>query len=133
METRRFFKNAARGAARGATRSARYVIEGEARHRLTPIRIRWGGRTAQVQSATGKQIDRLAEQIRWLGSRLERPEETHLLARRLEETADYIRFRPASRMFSDAGGFMRRHPSIPIALGLLGFLVGYRMLSNRRR
>lgn len=132
METRRFLKNAALGAARGATRSARYVLEGEARHRMAPIRLRWGGRTATVQSVTGRQIDRLAEQIRWLGRRLERPEEAHLLARRLEETADYIRFRPAAKMFSDAGGLMRRYPSIPIALGVLGLFVGYRMLCRRR-
>ena len=132
MQTRQLLKHAAWGAARGATRSARYVLEGEARHRFGPVRNRWSGRTEKFQSVTGRQIDRLAEQIRWLGGRLERPEEAHLLARRLEETADYIRFRPASKMVSDAGGLMRRHPYVPVALGALGFFIGYRMLSNRR-
>lgn len=118
---------------RGMGRGARRIVEGEARERLKPVRDRLADSAERVQSSTGRKIDRLAGQIWKLGHRLDRPGEARLIARRLEETADYLRFRPAGHLVHDAASALRRRPLLPVAGALVAGLVAFSLLWNHRK
>lgn len=80
-----------------------------------------------------EQIVGVASQIRQLGSRLDRGDEAHRVARRLEQTADYLRYRPAPDVAGDAWDAVKRSPSIWIGGGLMAGLMVYFVVRGRRR
>ncbi len=116
----------------GAARGAGHILGGEARQRLAPLKDKLRDGSAEIQSKAGRQIIRLAEKIRHIGARLEREHEAQAVARKLEETADYVRFRPAEGIARDAAQAIRRNHLIPIAVGLLGAVVAYKLVASRR-
>ena len=87
----------------------------------------------QFKVQASEQIVSLASQIRQLGSRLERSDEAHRVARRLEQTADYLRYRPAPDVAGDAWDAVKRSPTIWIGGGLLAGLMVYFVARGRRR
>lgn len=115
-----------------STRKARNMFSGKAHH-LPSISDRISNSTEVVQSFSGKKIDRLAGQIRHLGRRLDRQEEIDFLARRLEETADYLRFRPLNHMARDVFRAAKKNYWIPVVGSALAGFAVYRMLSSRHR
>jgi hypothetical protein len=87
----------------------------------------------QFKVQASEQIVGLASQIRQLGSRLERSDEAHHVARRLEQTADYLRYRPAPDVAGDAWGVIKRSPTIWVGGGLMAGLMVYLVVRGRRR
>lgn len=87
----------------------------------------------QFKVQASEQIVGLASQIRQLGSRLERSDEAHQVARRLEQTADYLRYRPAPHVAGDAWDVIRRSPTIWVGGGLMAGLMVYFVVRGRRR
>lgn len=124
MEAKKAFQGAARGVG--------HILSAEAREKLGPLREQLLDGTAQVQSKAGRRIMQLADSIRDLGTRLERENEARAVARKLEETADYLRFRSADGIARDAAQVIRRNHVIPIAVGLLGAVVAYKLVASRR-
>lgn len=87
----------------------------------------------QFKVQASEQIVGLASQIRQLGSRLERSDEAHHVARRLEQTADYLRYRPAPEVAGDAWDVIKRSPTIWVGGGLMAGLMVYFVVRGRRR
>lgn len=87
----------------------------------------------QFKAQASEQIAGLASQIRQLGSRFDRADEAHRVARRLEQTADYLRYRPAPDVAGDAWDAVKRSPTIWIGGGLMAGLMVYFMVRGRRR
>ncbi len=87
----------------------------------------------QFKVQASEQIVGLASQIRQLGSRLERSDEAHHVARRLEQTADYLRYRPAPDVAGDAWDVIKRSPTIWVGGGLMAGLMVYLVVRGRRR
>lgn len=125
--------SAAVGAAQFAARSAGHVVEGEARRKLKPAGTRLMNRTQTVQTRAARRIDRLAHSVRRMGGRLDRPEEAQSLARRLEETADYLRFRPSEYVAKDTIAVIRRSHIVPITGAVLAGFLAYKWISSRNR
>jgi hypothetical protein len=87
----------------------------------------------QFMVQASEQIVGLASQIRQLGSRFDRNDEAHRVARRLEQTADYLRYRPAPDVAGDAWDVIKRSPTIWVGGGLMAGLMVYFMVRGRRR
>lgn len=125
-------KEAAQRTVQFGARSAGHIVEGEARRKFGPARKRLLENSERTQSRAARRITRLAEEIRRFGERIQHTGEAHILARRLEETADYLRFRPADRVARDAVSVIRRSKLLPIAGALLGGAIAYRILTRNR-
>jgi len=121
----------AKRAIQGAARGVGHILSGEAREKLGPLREQLLNGTAHVQSKAGRRIMQLADSIRDLGSRLERDHEARAVARRLEETADYLRFRSADGIARDAAQAIRSTHVIPIAVALVGAAIAYKLVASR--
>ena len=76
-------------------------------------------------------MEALADQIRELGGRFDRHTEAHSLARRIERSSDYLRYRPTSQIAGDAWDTVRSSPVVWIGGGLLAGLLAYRLISRR--
>ncbi len=87
--------------------------------------------TEDFRREAAAKMEALAEQIRELGGRFDRHTEAHHLARRLERSSDYLRYRPTSRIAGDAWDTVRRSPVVWVGGGLLAGLVVYRLMSRR--
>lgn len=89
----------------------------------------------QLKEETAHKVERVAEQVRELGEQLGRQSDAHAIARRLERTADYLRFRPSADVASDAWRAVTRSRTVWVAGGVLGALAAYgiyRAASNHR-
>jgi hypothetical protein len=82
----------------------------------------------QFKVESAERIEDLADHVRQLGRRLDRRDEAHALARRLERTADYLRYRPAGDVAADAFRAVTRSPLAWTAAGLLGSILLYRVI-----
>lgn len=125
-------KEAARTAASFAARGAGHIAEGEMRRKLGPTRDRMTARTEALQSRASRRIDHMASRIRRLGQKVERTDEAHLLARRLEETADYLRYRPSDLVARDAMSAARENRVLLIAGAAVGAFLTYRLVRRYR-
>lgn len=76
-------------------------------------------------------IESLADQIKDLGRQFERSEEAAGVARRLEKTADYIRYRPAAEVAGDTWAVVKRYRLLWITGGLLGGIIIARLAQKR--
>jgi hypothetical protein len=89
----------------------------------------------QLKEETARKVERVAEQVRELGEQLGRQSDAHVIARRLERTADYLRYRPSADVASDAWRAVTRSRAVWVAGGVLGALAAYgiyRAASNHR-
>ena len=89
--------------------------------------------TEAFKGETAAKLENLASQVRELGQKYERSGEANHLARRLEKTADYIRFRSSERVVSDAWEAARRHRLLWWTGGLLAGVIVYRLVSQKVR
>lgn len=80
------------------------------------------------KSETGRRIEGLAAQIRSLGKELESPIEAGRLARELERTADYVRYRRSSDIVADTWRFVSRSRGVWIAGGIAAGLLVYTLI-----
>lgn len=88
--------------------------------------------TDGLKSETGRRIESLAAQIRSLGKDVESPLEAGRLARELERTADYVRYRRSSDIAADTWRFVRSSRGVWVAGGIAAGILGY-LLTRRAR
>lgn len=88
----------------------RAMAEGLKARQVRKYRKELEDSTAGVKSRTGWRIMDLAERLRGLSLELDDPRRANRVARKLEETADYVRFRPTPRMAHDAIHSLNRKP-----------------------
>ncbi len=106
---------------------ARGVVREEARN----FRVRARRSADGFKSEAALKVEGLAGQIRELGRRFDRQQEAHTIARRVERSADYLRFRPTSEVAGDAWRAVRSSPAVWVAGGLLAGFVLYRVARPR--
>lgn len=79
-----------------------------------------------------EKIEELAEQLRNLGHRFESDNEAGKIARQLERTADYVRFRKTTDIGEDTVAMIKESRAFWIAAGLLVGMVIYRAVKTAR-
>ncbi len=94
--------------------------------RIAPIAgtVVLGG--SAVTSTAGAGIDAMAQRVRRVSS----PARTRPIARRLEKSADYLRYRAGDDMARDAWNTVNRKPVWIAASSALGGWIAYRLLSR---
>lgn len=112
-------------------KTAKTTARGVARDTAEQIRQRVEPPADQLKDETADRVEGIAHQVRQLGLELDRPEEAHAIARRLERTADYLRYRPATRVATDAWDAVTQPKVLWAAGGALAALVIYRALKRR--
>jgi len=108
------------------------IARGIAQHQASRVKERVEDSTVDFRLEAGQRIEGVAEQIRLLGRRFESSDEAHMLARRLERLADYLRYRPSSEIAGDAWEAARRYRVLWIAGGMFGVVLLYRLLRRSR-
>jgi hypothetical protein len=104
------------------------VAHGAVAQEKRSLRDRLEPSADQFKSAAATKVEDVAAQIRQLGNEFDRGEEAHAIARRLERTADYLRYRPAFEVAADVREAVERSHLLWIAGGVLAGYVGYRLL-----
>lgn len=113
-----------------AERAAESIARGVVHDRAARLRDRVEPPVDEFKEDTAERIESLADQVRKLGRQLDRRDEAHVVARRLERTADYLRYRPSSEVASDAWGAIKQSQVLWIAGGALGAFILYRLLAS---
>jgi hypothetical protein len=108
------------------------IVKGIAQHHASRVKERVEGSTVDFRVEAGARIEGLAEQIRQLGKRFENTDEAHLVARRLERLADYLRFRPSAEIAGDVWASAKRHHVLWIAGSMFGAVLLYRVLRRSK-
>ena len=87
----------------------------------------------RLKDEAADRVEAVAEQVRSLGNELDRRDEAHAIARRLERTADYLRFRPAAHVASDIRDTLTRPGVLWFAGGALAALVAFNLARRTSR
>jgi hypothetical protein len=111
--------------------TAATVARGTVRDTTARVEDRFDQATEDFRREAAAKMEALAEQIRDLGGRFDRHDEAHGLARRIERSSDYLRYRPSSEIAGDAWDTVRRSPVVWIGGGLIAGLLVYRAVSRR--
>jgi DNA-binding NarL/FixJ family response regulator len=111
-------------------KTAKTTARGIARETATQLRERIEPPTDELKQEAADRVENVATQIRELGSQYDRAEEAHAIARRLERTADYLRFRPAGRVATDVWDTVSQPRVLWAAGGVLAALAVYRALKR---
>jgi hypothetical protein len=114
-------------------KTGRSVIRGLSRDQAGRLENRLEESTTGLKSEAGRRIESLAAQIRKLGVDLESPFEAGRLARELERTADYLRYRRSIDMAGDAWDAIRHSPVAWAAGAAVGALLVYGVVRRTRR
>lgn len=115
------------------SRVAEVVASGVVREELRSVKERLEPSADQFKLAAAEKVEGLAAQIRQLGKELDRREEAHSLARRLERTADYLRYRPAVDVAGDVRSAVERSHVLWVAGGVLAGYAAYRIMRRATR
>jgi hypothetical protein len=111
-------------------KAAKTTTRGVARDTAEQIRQRVETPADDLKEEAADRVESVARQIREIGSHLDRSGEAHVIARRLEQTADYLRYRPATRIATDAWDTLTQPKVLWAAGGALAVLVLYRTLKR---
>ena len=112
---------------------AKMAARGVAREEVGSIRDRLEPPADQFKVAAAEKVEAVAAQIRQLGSDMDRWQEAHVIARRLERTADYLRYRPAFDAAADVRSALERNNVLWVAGGVLAGYVAYRLIRSAQR
>jgi len=121
MEGAGYFKKVGEAAARGIVRE-----------KTGRIRDQLEDGTQAFKQEAAERVERVADQIRGLGQQFDRRDEAHLVARRLEKTADYLRYRSSGDIAADAWATTRQYRLLWLAGGLLAGVVAFRLVQTHR-
>lgn len=110
----------------------RVVVKGVTQDRREKAVERMETSTLAFRNQASDRIDAVAQQVRQLGAQFDRHGDAHEIARRLEKTADYLRYRPAADVAGDAWALARKYQVLWITGGLLLGLIIYRMTQRDR-
>ncbi len=117
--------------ARVAKKAGGKALRGVARERAGRVMDQVDDSSEQFRTAASEKIEGLGRQIRELGQQLDHPEAGQRLARRVERSADYLRFRPSAEMAEDAWGALRSSPLVWLGAGVLVGFLAYRVARRR--
>jgi len=81
----------------------------------------------QFKEEAAELIEELATRVRQLGHKFDRTRKAHSVARRLERTADYLRYRSSGDVVEDGWQAVTESRALWIAGGILGGFLAYRM------
>jgi len=112
--------------------STRTAASGAVREKMHDLRERVEPPLDEFTVEAADRVESVAEQIRALGERVDRASDANRIARRLERTADYLRYRPPGRMARDSWEVVRDSNALWIAGGLVA-TAGLVMLLRSRR
>lgn len=107
--------------------TASTTVKGFVHERTEDLRDRIEPPADRLKDEAADRVEGVAEQIRSLGDDLDRRDEAHAIARRLERTADYLRFRPAAHVASDIRDTLTRPGVLWFAGGALAALVAFNL------
>ena len=110
---------------------AETTVRGIAREQAARLRDRVEPPADELKIETARLIENAAQQVRELGRQLDRVSEAHTIARRLERSADYLRYRPSAAVANDAWDTVTQPRVLWVAGGVLAALAAYRILRTR--
>ncbi len=113
--------------------TGRTVIRGVTKERISRVGEQIETGTSGLKSESGRRIESLAAQIRRLGDELESSSEAGRIARELEKTADYLRYRRTSDIAEDAWNVVRNNRAFWVAGAFLGGALVYSVVRRVRR
>lgn len=87
--------------------------------------------TENFKGEAASMIESVADQIKDLGLQFDRGAEAAGVARRLEKTADYIRYRPTAEVAGDTWEVVKKYRLLWITGGLLGGIIIARLAQRR--
>lgn len=87
--------------------------------------------TENFKGEAANMIESVADQIKDLGRQFDRGAEAAGVARRLEKTADYIRYRPTAEVAGDTWEVVKKYRLLWITGGLLGGIIIARLAQRR--
>jgi len=111
--------------------TAATAVRGTVREKTVQAEEKFDQATEAFRREAAAKMESLAEQIRELGGRFDRHAEAHGLARRIERSSDYLRYRPSSQIAGDAWDAVRKSPVVWVGGGLLVGLLLYRTMTKR--
>jgi hypothetical protein len=114
-------------------RAVESAASGAVRAQTVPIRDRIEPPVDEFKEDSAERIENLADQVRALGRKLDRRDEAQVVARRLEKTADYLRYRPSGEVVSDAWDAVTRSRVLWVAGGAVAALFSLRLLQHGMR
>ena len=94
--------------------------------RVAPVAGPVAAASAAVATAAGNGVDVMAQRVRGASN----PGRTRAVARRLEKSADYLRYRAGGDIARDAWKLVNRKPVWIAASSVLGGWIAYRWLSR---
>jgi hypothetical protein len=106
--------------------SAAYGAVREVTHgQIENVKERLGAGAENLTGYTADRVEALAGQVRELGNRHDRRDEAQAIARRLERSADYLRFRPLGKVPGDAWAAAKQSrvlwATVAVTAGLLTY------------
>ncbi|MEE4273712.1 MAG: hypothetical protein V2I67_18700 [Thermoanaerobaculales bacterium] len=104
---------------------------GIAREQAARFRDRVEPPADELKLETARLVENVAQQVRELGRQLDRDGEAHAIARRLERSSDYLRYRPSGAVATDAWDAVTQPRVLWLAGGALAALVTCRILKAR--
>lgn len=110
----------------------RVVVRGVTQEKRERAKERLEESTVAFRHEASDRIDSVAKQVRQLGTQFDRPEDAHQIARRLEKTSDYLRFRPAADVAGDALALARKYQLLWLTGGLLAGVLIYRLAFHKK-
>lgn len=110
----------------------RVVVKGVTQEQREKAKERLEESTLAFRHEASDRIDSVAQQVRQLGAQFERNDDAHQIARRLEKTADYLRFRPATDVAGDALDLARKYRLLWLTGGLLAGVLIYRLAVRKK-
>jgi hypothetical protein len=110
----------------------RVVVRGVAQEKREKAKERLEESTIAFRHEASDRIDSVAQQVRQLGTQFDRHEDAHQIARRLEKTSDYLRFRPAADVAGDALALARKYRLLWLTGGLLAGVIIYRLAIRKK-
>ncbi len=113
-------------AAYGAVRE---VVHGQ----MENVRERLGAGAESFTEYAADRVEALADQVRQMGNRHDRPDEAQAVARRLERSADYLRFRPLGKVPGDAWKAAKQSPILWATVAVTTGLLTYSAVRSHRR
>lgn len=108
------------------------LVRGAAQQNLDRLKDRVEDATRTAKEGTAERFETLAEQLRRSGGNTEDLEGRQRWARRLEKSADYLRYRPTAEVGKDAWDAARKYHLFWFAGGFLAGVLVYLAVKRRK-
>ncbi len=114
--------------------SAAYGAVREVAHdQMEHVKERLEAGAENLTEHAADRVEALADQVRQLGNRHDRRDEAQAIARRLERSADYLRFRPLGKVPGDAWEAAKQSRLLWATVAVTAGLLTYSAVRRHRR